>query len=283
MDLTEIGSRLREGRQSKGLTVEEAAEKIKISSSVIIALEEGNREKFPHPVYARGFVRSYASLLGFDHAELCAEFAREYPVEEDHEPPSSGTGISVRAYDSGRTENLLRFVAVLVILGLGVGGWILFDEYRSRTPLGAQNAVTEAPPVSSAPVRREQPDAVSHQMTQMQEVTEGLAANQTTNASVEAETVMPVVESGETGVNATQPAAAERVLVVRANADSWLQARPDGRVVDYLLRKGESTSIAFSRTLSVKFGNAGGVALELDGQPYPFQAAVGEVKTLVVQ
>ena len=120
-------------------------------------------------------------------------------------------------------------------------------------------------------------------MTQMQEVTEGLAANQTTNTSVEAETVMPVVESGETGVNATQPAAAERVLVVRANADSWLQARPDGRVVDYLLRKGESTSIAFSRTLSVKFGNAGGVALELDGQPYPFQAAVGEVKTLVVQ
>ena len=54
-------------------------------------------------------------------------------------------------------------------------------------------------------------------------------------------------------------------------------------MVDYLLRKGESTSIAFSRTLSVKFGNAGGVALELDGQPYPFQAAVGEVKTLVVQ
>ncbi|MDO4768510.1 MAG: DUF4115 domain-containing protein [Pseudomonadota bacterium] len=283
MDLTEIGNRLREGRQSKGLTVEEAAEKIKISSSVIIALEEGNREKFPHPVYARGFVRSYASLLGFDHAELCAEFAREYPVEEDHEPPSSGTGISVRAYDSGRTENLLRFVIVLVILGLGVGGWILFDEYRSRTPLGAQNAVTETPPVSSAPVRREQSDAVSHQMTQMQEVTEGLAVNQTANTSVETETVMPVAESAETAVNATQPAAAERVLVIRANAASWLQARPDGRVVDYFLRKGESASIAFARTLSVKFGNAGGVALELDGQPYPFQAAAGEVKTLVVQ
>lgn len=283
MDLTEIGNRLREGRQSKGLTVEEAAEKIKISSSVIIALEEGNREKFPHPVYARGFVRSYASLLGFDHAELCAEFAREYPVEEDHEPPSSGTGISVRAYDSGRTENLLRFVIVLVILGLGVGGWILFDEYRSRTPLGAQNAVTEPPPVSSAPVRREQLDAVSHQMTQMQEVTEGLAVNQTANTSVETETVMPVAESAEAAVNATQPAAAERVLVIRANAASWLQARPDGRVVDYFLRKGESASIAFARTLSVKFGNAGGVALELDGQPYPFQAAAGEVKTLVVQ
>ena len=196
------------------------AEKIKISSSVIIALEEGNREKFPHPVYARGFVRSYASLLGFDHAELCAEFAREYPVEEDHEPPSSGTGISVRAYDSGRTENLLRFVAVLVILGLGVGGWILFDEYRSRTPLGAQNAVTEAPPVSSAPVRREQPDAVSHQMTQMQEVTEGLGLDELTNYVTQTtsacfEPVSPVtdehtgpVERGD-ALYAVEPAPAE--------------------------------------------------------------------------
>jgi cytoskeleton protein RodZ len=73
------------------------------------------------------------------------------------------------------------------------------------------------------------------------------------------------------------------VLVISAHAASWLQARPDDKVVDYFLRKGESASITFSKTLSVKFGNAGGVKLELDGKPYPFQAASGEVKTLVVQ
>ena len=35
--------------------------------------------------------------------------------------------------------------------------------------------------------------------------------------------------------------------------------------------------------MSIKFGNAGGVKLELDGKPYPFEAALGEVKTLVVE
>ena len=60
MDLNEIGTALREGRERKGLSVEEVEEKTKISPSVIVALEEGNKARFPHPVYAKGFVRSYA-------------------------------------------------------------------------------------------------------------------------------------------------------------------------------------------------------------------------------
>jgi cytoskeleton protein RodZ len=75
----------------------------------------------------------------------------------------------------------------------------------------------------------------------------------------------------------------ERTLRISANSASWLQARPDDKVVDYFLRKGESATITFRDSLSVKFGNAGGVALELDGKPYPFEAKLGEVKTLVVQ
>ncbi len=75
----------------------------------------------------------------------------------------------------------------------------------------------------------------------------------------------------------------EHMLRITAHSASWLQARPDDRVVDYFLRKGESASIGFSKSLSIKFGNAGGVKLELDGKPYPFEAALGEVKTLVVE
>lgn len=283
MDLTEIGNILREARERKGLSVEAVEEKIKVAPSVITALEEGNREKFPHPVYARGFVRSYATLLGLDHTELCAEFAREYPVVEDHDTPTPGTGISVRTYATRRTENLLRFVAVLVALGLGVGGWILFDEYRDRAPLNKQSLLPETPPVPDVPVQPEEVPT-SSQLTQMQEVTQSLASsNQTDNASVEPEEAVPATES-EAITDSTQPAApAERVLVISAHAASWLQARPDDKVVDYFLRKGESASITFSKTLNVKFGNAGGVTLELDGKPYPFQADSGEVKTLVVQ
>jgi cytoskeleton protein RodZ len=75
----------------------------------------------------------------------------------------------------------------------------------------------------------------------------------------------------------------EHSMRISAHSASWLQARPDGKVLDYFLRKGESTTVTFSESLSIKFGNAGGVTLELDGQPYPFDGTLGEVKTLVVE
>lgn len=86
MDLIEIGTALRQARERRGLSIEAVEERTKIAPSVITALEEGNRDRFPHPVYARGFVRSYALLLGLDAAELCSHFSREYPVptEADH-------------------------------------------------------------------------------------------------------------------------------------------------------------------------------------------------------
>ena len=155
MDLTEIGKILREARERKGLSLETVEEHIKVAPSVITALEEGNQEKFPHPVYARGFVRSYAILLGLDHTELCADFAREYPVVEDHDAPASDTGISVRTHAARRMENLLRFTVVLAALGVGVGGWILFDQYLDRVPQDSRSIIIETPPVSDVPARNE--------------------------------------------------------------------------------------------------------------------------------
>jgi cytoskeleton protein RodZ len=87
----------------------------------------------------------------------------------------------------------------------------------------------------------------------------------------------------EQAPSAPTAAGGEQTLRISAHSASWLQARPDDKVVDYFLRKGESATITFRDSLSVKFGNAGGVALELDGKPYPFEAKLGEVKTLVVQ
>lgn len=314
MDLIEIGTALREGREQKGLTVEAVEEKTKIAPSVIVALEEGNSARFPHAVYARGFVRSYALLLGLDAQELCAHFSREYPVPKDSDQSDShAPHIHVKMHDSGNVVTTVRIVAILGILLLGALGWYLFDHYRERAP--------EAP----APVEEEMTPAVPPAevlpsgslpapMTQMQEVAatptaqsgEGMAANATAEDALNATTEAPasVVGTGTPEPAQTaaveppaeevqdarpeQPAAPatpvrERSLRIVAHSASWLQARPDDKILDYFLRKGESATIDFSESLSIKFGNAGGVKLELDGQPYPFEGALGEVKTLVVE
>jgi cytoskeleton protein RodZ len=305
MDLNEIGTALREGRERKGLSVEAVEEKTKIAPAVITALEEGNRERFPHPVYAKGFVRSYALLLGLDAVELCAHFSREYPVPADTEHPEvHAPQIRVKMHDSGHVITAVRIVAILGILALGALGWYAFDVYRSRQPQisAPVEEANQTAPVASAQALPSEP--LPAPMTQMQEVaaqsTEDMAnaslavdsvQNSTSAATANSTVAMPSVPAAEKAQVASIPADAakplitgkEHMLRITAHSASWLQARPDDKVVDYFLRKGESATIGFSKSLSIKFGNAGGVKLELDGKPYPFEAAMGEVKTLVVE
>jgi cytoskeleton protein RodZ len=311
MDLIEIGTALREGREQKGLTVEAVEEKTKIAPSVIIALEEGNSARFPHAVYARGFVRSYALLLGLDAQELCAHFSREYPVPKDNDQSEShAPHIHVKMHDSGSVVTSVRIAAILGILLLGALGWYVFDHYRSQVPEAPAPVEEElTPPAPPAEVLPS--GSLPAPMTQMQEVaatpaeesvadtvaTPGEALNATAEVStpaaqevapepVQAAVTEPVVEEVQEA-KTEQPAAAEPVrernLRIVAHSASWLQARPDDKILDYFLRKGETATINFSESLSIKFGNAGGVKLELDGQPYPFEGALGEVKTLVVE
>lgn len=315
MDLNEIGAALREERQRKGLTIDAVEEKTKIAPSVITALEEGNSARFPHPVYARGFVRSYALLLGLDAQELCAHFSREYPVPKDTDQPEIQTPqIRVKMHDSGRVVTAVRIVAIAGILALGALGWYAFNHYRPQVAQPAPQVEEAAPPAQPAAPAEPMPpvsEPLPAPLTQMQEVAaapqDQPAANASVNASEgqapdatagalegavgeEAQPAEPALEP-QPAAQAQEPAAPaapapagpERSLRIVADSASWLQARPDDRVVDYFLRKGESTTLTFSTSLSIKFGNAGGVRLELDGQPYPFEGALGEVKTLVVE
>lgn len=305
MDLIEIGAALREGRERKGLTVEAVENKTKIAVSVIMALEEGNQARFPHPVYARGFVRSYAQVLGLDAAELCAHFSREYPVptDSDHPEPHS-PGITVKSMDAAPVLTLIRIGAVVSIVVVGVVGWYLYGEYRNgliveQKPAAQQvesetNALAsgdglppEAVPVPSVPLTQMQEVAADSQNESVEagdvNATLDEAGNATEAEPADPEVAAESVLSVEVEPSAAIPPTGERTMVINAHSTSWLQVRADGGVEDYLLRKGEATTVTFNKSLSIKFGNAGGVNLQLDGKPYPFEAEMGEVKTLVVQ
>ena len=66
LTLADFGALLRERRIHKGLTEENVAAELKITSRLVKAIEEGDMESMPHAVYARGFIRAYAKLLAVD-------------------------------------------------------------------------------------------------------------------------------------------------------------------------------------------------------------------------
>lgn len=85
MTLEEMGALLRQERERQGITLEKAAAEIKISKKYLIALEEGHTKDLPHPVYAKGFIKNYARLLGLDPEEMGAVLSLHYSPEDERE------------------------------------------------------------------------------------------------------------------------------------------------------------------------------------------------------
>ena len=70
MTLVELGAALCVEREKRGLDLEDAANKLKISARLLRALEEGDEQSLPPLAYTKGFIRSYASYVGLSAEEV---------------------------------------------------------------------------------------------------------------------------------------------------------------------------------------------------------------------
>ena len=61
-----IGEMLRQAREKKSITVEQAQKQTHIHSTVITALEEGRCDDILTPNYVKSFLKEYSNYLGFD-------------------------------------------------------------------------------------------------------------------------------------------------------------------------------------------------------------------------
>ena len=72
--MKEIGEKLKEARESIGVTIEEVAEDLKLRPTQIENIEAGNSEAFKDVFYLKYFIRDYAKYLGLDKEDLIDEF-----------------------------------------------------------------------------------------------------------------------------------------------------------------------------------------------------------------
>lgn len=72
--MKEIGEKLREERLSIGISIEEAAEDLKMRPIQIENIEEGNMEAFQDIFYLKYFIRDYSKYLGLKYEEMVDEF-----------------------------------------------------------------------------------------------------------------------------------------------------------------------------------------------------------------
>ena len=72
--MKEIGEKLKETREEMGISLEEAAEDLKIRPSQIENIESGNIEAFKDVFYLKYFIRDYSKYLGLKYEDMVNEF-----------------------------------------------------------------------------------------------------------------------------------------------------------------------------------------------------------------
>lgn len=69
---TSPGARLRAAREGRGLSIEDVAERLRLSAALVLAMEQDRLALLGPPVFARGHLRSYALLVGAPEQEIMA-------------------------------------------------------------------------------------------------------------------------------------------------------------------------------------------------------------------
>jgi transcriptional regulator with XRE-family HTH domain len=74
-----LGTRLRETRERKGISLTAIAERTKISVSLLEGLERDDVSRWPGGIFRRAWVRAYAQSIGLEPEPIVREFVELYP------------------------------------------------------------------------------------------------------------------------------------------------------------------------------------------------------------
>lgn len=156
------GEQLKRERESQGLSREEIASSLNLRPAVILGLEEDSYHEVPVDAYRRGYLRSYASLLGIDEKPILDAYKAHFGSADNERKV---TAVHVTRPPSRLGAWLFRLVSLLVIVGL-IGLTLLWWQSRggneppgfsesgpvSVDSLDGSTTVTESPdPVTSEP------------------------------------------------------------------------------------------------------------------------------------
>jgi len=260
-----IGAALREAREGQGRSLEDAAAKLRARVWQLEALEDERFGDFGGDIYARGFLRSYAAELGLDPAPLLTTYRREVQ-HDDASPMNVTTSISVGTPGRQRSAPpawmAWVLVSVVVLAGVALVGSLDIDG--GRTPDQASPA---EPPPSPAPSQRD--DAEDREREP--------GADETDESSEPApESSEPAPESSEP---APDPDGVE--LVIALEADSWMRVVVDGStVLEQVVEAGQTLPFEGEQEIEIRFGNAGGVRANLNGEDLGVQGSSGQAITV---
>ena len=237
----DVGAILQSARERRGLSVDQLAQRTKISVRVLRAIESNAFDLVPQGIFMRGYLRAYAREVGLDPNVTVEQYLAQFDTADAAEPsPEDGTGdfppddsVKVPGYsgfdasaDSGSEAGKAIAIA-LVSLG--------FLTYLS---LGtSRDSSTDTVAADTAPA--------------------ALAGSARPEVLLASDAAQPIATSGDV-----------IEIELRPTAPCWVEATVDGnRSVYRLMQAGDRATLTVHETLALRVGNPAALMFSVNGKP----------------
>jgi cytoskeleton protein RodZ len=275
-----VGALLMAERERLGLSRERITEMTRMRTQVVAAIENEAWDSLPPPVFVRGFLRSYAKVLGISQDVVIDLYAKRVPPEspslEPHPEPTRS-----------RRRSAWLVVLLLAILAMFYGMWHfypslqvsqgsreaekkdqqaalrVFSADKEGRSLPSQAAVARPPPVRAVEERLKQEPAPVQ------------SASQDTTSSP---------RGGESPArNRAEEAKGWLFLTGIVREKTWVRITIDGKEEkEYLFQPGSRPQWRGKERFYMVIGNAAGIDFDLNGKRLGNLGSPGQVIRLTL-
>jgi cytoskeleton protein RodZ len=238
-----IGDTLRNERLRRGLELDQLAAQTKIGPCYLQAIEENRFDRLPGGLFTRSFLRQYEHALGLEDDQPVLSLQQQL-----ERPPVLLPGPQ-RNNKLSRVRRIPAAVWLIVtILGGGVVSKLWENPNQELHQTSASGARSKVKEVATARSRSTEVQAVASRATS---------------------------ESG------SGPEFAAMRVAFTASEPVWVSIKSDGiHTYSGTLDRQQSKQFTASNRMTVLVGNAGGLAISMNGKPVELVGAHGEVQLL---
>ncbi|SIO92732.1 cytoskeleton protein RodZ [Vibrio spartinae] len=215
------GTLLKQKRESLGLTQKQIADKLRLRLTIIQSLEENNFDIDKVSTFTRGYVRSYAKLVGIDEPEILAAYDHYCGVTAPDLLMTSFSRKTTREQHNSRI-NLITVGIVAIVIGISSVWWYQNQKQDTLIPPKTETSSQQDQVAGSSGEKKSDDFTTVRDLTQSSDaenavspvepeanVADDTAADDT--AATESEPAQPPQDEQKGGTDQTDTASAESV------------------------------------------------------------------------
>ncbi|MED3086054.1 helix-turn-helix domain-containing protein [Bacillus toyonensis] len=276
--MTELGQKLKEAREAKGLSIDQLHEITKIQKRHLVAIEEGNYDVLPGAFYARAFIKQYADAAGLNGEELLVEYQSTMPQSENRDVPQVSTGQKTqetmqKSSSLPMADHMPKILIALLVIAFGVVVWFVIQALTGkddgRVP-ATQSEKIEVKKAENSPLDTKKDEAKAEEPKKEEPKKEEPKKEEPKKEEPTGQQEVKVV--GTSGKVSTLEIHNNKTLEleISAKGTSYVDVKDDAgnEILNTTVQSGqtEKRDLSTAKEVRLNIGNATNVEVKLNGQ-----------------